>query len=248
VQGILVLLRALADLGFDLRALALAWARLLPTLVLLPAFGARVLPTAARTVLGLGLAVAIVPALSSSQHAITDAKPLAIAFALEVLRGLPPALATSAILWAAMMGGGLMDDLRGSQPGSSSVFSEASTPIGTLLGLFVCFSFLELGGAEQLVATLADGDGVAHAGSALVIAERAVARLGSACGMAVALATPIVAAVMVWEVGAALIVRAANPAHVQAALSSVRALVVLGALGLSLEGILSLLDAMLAVG
>ena len=55
---------AFAASGVDLAALGLAWARVIPTVMIVPAFGLRALPVPARAVLGLALAASIFPALA----------------------------------------------------------------------------------------------------------------------------------------------------------------------------------------
>jgi type III secretory pathway component EscT len=251
VQGVSFLLSALRDLGVDLMGLALAWARLLPTLVLVPAFGAKVLPRAAVTVLGLGLGLVLAPALAASLHggvpvgAAPGAVPIGAVFVLQlvlqVLAGLPLALSSAALLWAAMMAGGLIDDLRGAQGGAPQVFNETSTPLATLFGLFVAFAFLQLGGASHVLEGLVP-EPTHGLGFGAQILLPVVANLVSAIGVALALATPILVAVIVWEIAAALIARAATPAHVQSVVAPLRSLVLLGVLALSLEGIFALLQ------
>ena len=54
---------ALASASADFGAWLRAWARVTPTLVLVPAFGGAALPAATRAGLGFALAVAIAPAL-----------------------------------------------------------------------------------------------------------------------------------------------------------------------------------------
>jgi type III secretory pathway component EscT len=240
VQGVSVLLAALGEMGLDLMAFALAWARLLPTLVLVPAFGAKVLPRATVTVLGLGLGFALSPALAGALTPQAQAGPFVLALVYQVAAGLPVALSSAALLWAAMMAGGVIDDVRGVQSAAASPFAEVSTPIGTLFGLYACFSFLQLGGAEHVVSALLDVEPSA-AGLAPQLL-RAVGHLVAAIGIALALATPILVAVIVWEVAAALIARAATPAHVQAVVAPIRSLVLLSALALSLEGIFALMQ------
>src|SRR5450631_4214199 len=101
------------DAGVDLGALGLAWARVMPTVTLVPAFGLRALPAAARAVIGLGLAMCIFPAVTPL--AIEAHAPWALLVVGEVVRGLPIAITTAAVLWAATMVGGMLDSLRNAQ-------------------------------------------------------------------------------------------------------------------------------------
>ncbi|HEY5242203.1 MAG TPA: hypothetical protein VIJ22_12080, partial [Polyangiaceae bacterium] len=54
---------AFARSGVDLGALGLAWARAIPTVTLVPAFGLRALPAPGRSVMALAFAACIFPAL-----------------------------------------------------------------------------------------------------------------------------------------------------------------------------------------
>jgi type III secretory pathway component EscT len=232
-----VLLEALQAHGIDVLAWALAWARLLPTVLIVPAFGTRMLPASARAVLGLGLSFSLAPALAD--EVALGERGLVLAFAFELLRGLPFALSSAALLWAVMMAGGLIDDLRGNAGQPPAIFSEAPGPTGTLLGLFACVAFLQLGGGDRVLSALSEPAAAASAEPLLAAIRAAALHLVAALGVALGLAAPVLCAVVVWDVGSALIVRAANPAHLQSALSPVRALIVVWVLALSLEGLLT---------
>ncbi len=234
-----LMLEALSSRGVDLQAWVLAWARLLPTLTLVPAFGAKLLPAPARVVLALAMAVILMPTVASGTS--VGQQPLAWAFAREFLRGLPIALSAAGLLWAAMMAGGLVDDLRGASNAQATVFSDAPTPLSTLLGLYAAFAFLHLGGAERVVERL-----MAPVDPASPLLLSVALELAAAVGIAVSLAAPVLSAVIVWEVTSALITRAASPAHMQQTLVPVRALVALFALTFSLDGMLGLISRLLA--
>lgn len=230
---------ALTRAGVDLSALLLAWARVLPTVVLVPAFGGKLLPAPTRVVLGLAFAVILTPSISV---AIPDGGlALGVAFVVELLRGLPLALSTAALLWAAMMAGGLADDLRGGQAAPSGIFPDAPTPLATLLGLFASGAFLELGGAARVVGALSDPPDWERS-----LLLRVSSDLVSALGIAVSLAAPLLGAVIVWEVLSALVTRTAQPAHTQAMLSPLRSLLVLAVLAVSLESLFVLLTQLIS--
>ncbi len=239
LSPVTALLEALTARGVDLNLWALAWARLLPTLTLVPAFGARVLPAPARVVLALAMAVILMPAVASGVE--LGQRPLVLLFGLELLRGLPIALSVAALLWAAMMAGGLVDDLRGGNSAQSTIFPDAPTPVATLLGLYAAFSFLHLGGASRVIERLS-----AQAELTEPLLWRVAQELTAAVGIAVSLAAPVVSAVVVWEVTSALITRAASPAHMQQTLTPIRSLVALGALAFSLDGMLGLISRLLS--
>src|SRR5271170_3279792 len=89
---------AFARSGVDLAGLGLAWARAMPAVTLVPAFGLRALPAPARIVMGLALAASIYPALAPV--AAVTSEPWALQALLEVMKGLPVAIAAAVPLWA----------------------------------------------------------------------------------------------------------------------------------------------------
>src|SRR5690242_17341164 len=98
--------------GEDPVSWALGWARATPLLVIVPAFGLGGVAAPIRVALGVGIAGCIAPAL---RGVATDGVPLWFALVREASTTLPLALGTAAILWAAVMAGGLVDNLRGAQ-------------------------------------------------------------------------------------------------------------------------------------
>jgi flagellar biosynthetic protein FliR len=229
--------------GIDLVATGYAWARVSATVTLVPAFGLRALPSAARGALGVALALAIAPAVVVHHGALAAAGvtlPAAawpVLLLLEVLRGLPVALAAAIPLWGATMVGGVVDSLRGdSSQLTSPVIDGQTTSLGVLFSLLATSLFLAGGGAARVVAALAALDQEGAAGS---IAFSPLATIGAiahqlAAGlqMAVALAAPLLVAAVMVEVGGALIARAASPGQFQQILAPVRALALLGVLAL----------------
>jgi type III secretory pathway component EscT len=227
----------LREHGFALEPWALAWARVLPLVLIVPAFGARVLPGPSRVVLGVSLALCLVGPLS--QQSTIVGETFLVRFVLELLRGLPTALSVAALLWAAMMAGGLMDDLRGQQVAAAGVFSDAPTPLATLLGLYVAAAFIQLGGAAGAVEALA----AAPDPNPVLGAVRSIV---NSVQIAVALAAPVLTAVVVFEIAGALVARAASPAHIRPVLDPLRALLILVVLAFSLDGMLELMAGLLA--
>ena len=144
---------AFARSGVSLGALGLAWARAMPAVTLVPAFGLRALPVPARAVMGLAFAASIFPALAPS---VADTSvPWLILLSAEIARGLPVALAAAIPLWAATMAGGVADALRGSQetPTAPTVEGRA-TPMGVPLSLLASAIFLATGGPARVVRAL----------------------------------------------------------------------------------------------
>jgi len=210
----------------------LGWARALPVVILVPAFGLGALALPIRVVLSLSIAVCVAPGLSAVP---LDGVPLALAILREALRGVPVALATAATLWAAVMAGGLLDTLRGARDGVElPVLDEPSSPFGVLFGLLVALGFLEAGGAERLARAL--GEPRLHTTFAV-----AAERLADSVGVAVAVAAPLVAGAVLLEVGSALVACAASPAYVAPLLAPLRALGVLVVAWLALDRVVELL-------
>jgi type III secretion protein T len=223
--------------GVDLAALGLAWARVSPTVVLVPAFGLKALPTAARGVLGLMLAVSIVPALGAFAASRAH-EPWPLLVLEEVLRGLPIALAAAIPLWAATMAGGVVDALRGTSDTATVPTVEGKpTPLGVPLSLLASAIFLATGGPSRAVAALASPDLGPHP------VLNAARDLVSGISLAVAIGGPLLVAAIVLEVGAALIARAATPAQIHMLLAPLRSLGVLAVMAIVLERIAAVMAA-----
>ena len=222
------------DLGIDLPAWGLAWARTAPTVVLVPAFGLRAIPGPARAVLGLAIAASIAPAMVVEPNATM---PWALNAAYEALRGVPVALGAAAALWAASQAGGLVDNLRGGRESASLPNVEpGTTPTGALLAILIAIAFLEGGGASKVAGALIRVDqDLQHAYS------RAAVTLLSSVEIAIAVAAPVIAASIVLEVASALVSRAASPAYVQPLLAPLKSLAILGVFALVLERVVELL-------
>lgn len=223
-------------LGLDTLELgrwALAWARLTPLVVIVPAFGLRAVPGPMRVALALSLALAVAPTLRPA----LAAGPWAVRVAAEFARGLPVAITAAVTLWIAVMAGGLIDNLRGSQEASSLPNVEPdTTPTGALLTLLVAIAFLQGGGAAQAAAAVARAESVSMGGLLNLVAT-----LASGVGIAVAVATPLVMVAIVVEVANALLARAASPAFLMPTLAPLRTLAVLGATALVLDRIVEYL-------
>ena len=218
--------------GGDVRPWAIGWARALPVVVAVPAFGLGGVAAPVRVVLSLGLAACVAPAL----HALPpEAAPLWFVIAREAALGVPLALATAASLWAAVMAGGVVDSLRGARDSADlPVLGEPASPFGVLFGLLVAIGFLEAGGAERLARAL--GQPRLHTTFAV-----AAERLADSVGISVAVAAPLVVGAVLIEMGSAFVARAASPAYVAPMLAPLRALGVLFVISLVLDRIVGLL-------
>jgi type III secretory pathway component EscT len=225
---------AFARSGVDLPALGLAWARAMPAVTLVPAFGLRALPVPARGLMALAFAASIFPALAPV--AAASHEPWWMQALAEVARGLPVAVAAAVPLWAATMAGGVADALRGSQetPAVPTVEGRA-TPLGVALSLLASAIFLATGGPARVVRALALHPVGPH--PLLAAADDIVGGIA----LAVALGGPLLAAAVVIEIAAALVARAASPAQVHALLAPLRALGTLAVMAVVLERIASAL-------
>jgi type III secretory pathway component EscT len=230
---------SLARSGLDLGALGLAWARAMPAVTLVPAFGLRALPAPARMVMGLAFAASVFPALSPEAAATSTAAmhwPWPLLLITEAARGLPVALAAAVPLWAATMAGGVVDALRGSQETVSVPTVEGrATPLGVPLSLLACAMFLGTGGPARVAAALA----LQPLRPYPLLA--AVDDLVAGVVLAVALGGPLLAAAVVIEIAAALVARSASPAQVHALLAPLRALLTLAVMALVLERLAAVL-------
>lgn len=215
----------------DLQGLGLAWARLAPTLAIVPAFGLKALPASARGIVGVSLAAGIYPALVPIVTTNRPATPWFVLALEELVLGIPIALAAAIPLWAATMAGGLVDSLRGTQDGAGLAVVEGNraSPLAILLSLLASIVFLATGGPARTTAALARGAIGEH--PLLAISDALVAGVG----LAVAIGAPLLAAAVVLEIAFALVARAASPAQIHALLAPLRALGLLAIVAVVLE-------------
>jgi type III secretory pathway component EscT len=232
------LLEALARLveggGLDLAAWGLAFARVMPILVIVPAFGLRALSAPVRASAALVLSAVIVPAIRPSSG-VASGWPLLLLF--EVARGTLVAVAAALPLWSATMAGGIVDALRGAQDQVDAPTVEGRpSPLGAVFALLAAAIFLGTGGPARLVGILVSPPPSLESGLA-----RAAANLASGIGLAVALAAPLLAASLILELAGALVARAASPAHLSALLAPVRSLALLALTAIFLDRMAALL-------
>jgi type III secretory pathway component EscT len=227
-------LRAWTGPNVDLGSLGLAWARAMPVVLLVPAFGLRALPRPAQALMGLGLAACIAPVLGHGP-AFASNRWLVEAVT-EVMRGLPVALAAAIPLWAATTAGGVADAIRAAQDTVNAPTVEGrATPLGVPLSLLACAIFLATGGPAR----------IAHALAFHPLGEHpllaAVGNLVDGIGLAVAIGVPLLAAGVVADIAAALVARAASPAQVHALLAPLRALGMLAVMGIVFDRLAAVL-------
>ena len=221
---------AFRDAGVDLGALGLAWARVTPAVAIVPAFGLRALPAPARGVIALALAACIYPSVTPIETTVHAPWPLLLVG--EVLRGVPIAIAAAAVLWAATMVGGMLDNLRGAQDSMQvPVIEGRTTPMAIPFTLLAGTIFLTTGGPARVARALATAPIPAYP------VLGAVNDLAGSVALAVSIGAPLLVASLVIEVTGAVIARASSPAQIHALLAPLRAMGLLVVCGIVLDRI-----------
>ncbi len=222
---------ALDASGVDVAALGLAWARVAPSVALVPALGLRALPGPARAVLGLLLAAVVAPSIAPVRHE----GPWLVPLLGEVARGVPLALAAAVPLWVATMAGGVGDAARGAGEGASIAGVDGRTgPLGGLFGLLAAAGFVGSGGPARVASAAVE---LSSSPLAATAALRVVGALSSGVSLAVALAAPLLLAAFVVDVALGLAARVAAPVQLQATIAPLRALALLVATAFVLDRI-----------
>jgi type III secretory pathway component EscT len=224
--------------GVNLAAFAIAWARAVPTVIMVPAFGLRALPWPLRAILGGSIAIAIFPALNPLADSRAHEPWIALVVE-EFLRGIPIALATAVPLWAATMAGGAIDTMRGAENAiDAPTVEEGSTQLGVFFSLLASSIFLATGGPARVANSLITAEFPDHP----LIA--AVHDLTQGIAASVAIAAPILAATILIDVGLSITNRATSPVSANAITLPARSLGIVVMLALVLERIARVLAVM----
>jgi type III secretory pathway component EscT len=222
--------RELAAAGIDPIRWVIAWARLIPSLVLIPAFGMHAFPLTLRLAFAFVLGASVAPGLTGLLPLATDPAPLLVTLGSELARGVPVAATVAASVWGATMTGALIDELRGGASSKSALAGGETTPFGVLLSLAVGVAFFQLGGPTRLA------DALATARPWHEQDLRAVAlSLARGTQFAVALAGPLLALAPFLELVHALAARASHPIALGSVLGPLKTLLLLVASALLLE-------------
>jgi len=212
--------------------LARGFFRLLPTALLVPAFGLRGTPLQVRASMALVLAFAVAPALA---EAPPEPGGLLVTWAVDLLRGLPLALAAAVPLWAAAMAGGLFDELKGAREDVKLAPLEgAHSPSSVLLSLLAGSFFFAAGGPAAIAKAIVRADLTED------VVTRTVATLAAGSTVALVVAGPLVAAAIVATTASAIVVRAPFSAA-RGAAPSLRAAAMLAFFAVALERVATLL-------
>lgn len=229
-QGLAALSAAWSE---QLTALGVAWLRVLPLVLLVPAFGLSALPFAARVVFAAALGLGAAPALVGVAHPGEPSLELAVR---ELLLGTPFALGTATLLWAATMAGDFFAEVNGSsEPTLFATVPGPSSAYGTLLSLLASLAFLELGGPGRAVKALA-ALGVAHTDLRQLL-TLVVQQVGDAIDLAVMIALPLVGVALAVQVAWALWLRLAQPLALAGLLPALRSLAVLAVFALLFQSL-----------
>lgn len=253
-----------AALPTMLVALGLGAARAIPIAWLVPAFGGRSLPVAAR--LGVGLLLAtlgwpyLLPAAAAPSLEQLGALGWFLLIARELLIGATVGWVVALAFLAAQAAGGLADGARGAAfaDAPSPLSGAAGSPLGTLYWLLAALIFLELGGLGRIASALARsyqavpiGAGLGAAGGA----TSARAGMGAAVELivtasarliesAVGLAAPVIVALLLTDLALAVVARLTPAVPLHFTVLPLRALLGVGVVLLGLGA----LDAALVAG
>lgn len=221
--------------GVSVEAMGVAWARALPTVVIVPAFGLRAVPAPARMMMAFALAVAIGPSIGVP---VPEGQSWMEALVRALISGLPVALSAAVPLWIATMAGGVIDSVRGANSTLDvPVVEGRPTLMGVPLALLASLAFLTTGGPARVAGALARNASLVDWSLA-----RAATELASGIEIAVAVAAPVLAASVVVEVAAALMARAASPAPLYEMLAPLRSFAVLAVAAMALDRMAALVS------
>ncbi len=212
--------------------LARGFFRLLPTVLVVPAFGLRGVPVQVRASMALVLAFGVAPAIS-----LQNPEPggVVVTLFVDVLRGLPLALASALPLFAGAMAGGLFDELRGPLVDVKlAPTPDAHSPAAVLLSLLGGCFFFAAGGPSTLARA------VVRADLSEGIVTRTVATLAAGASIALIIAGPLLGAAILSTAAGAIVSRAPFAAA-RGIVPSLRAGAMLAFFAVALERVATLL-------
>ena len=203
--------------------LVLGCARVVPVAVMLPPFGGRHVSRRLRLALGALVALLGWPQLSAVYDGagLNGASPLVwiLVFGREIAVGIAVGFVASLAFQAALAAGQLGDILRGANAPAvlaPSTSGDTDSPLGTLYLLLAIVVFMEIGGLSRVIAALMNSYaavplGIGHASVAGMQNAALVVALASAKLMvsALALAAPLLVALLLADVGLAAVARVA---------------------------------------
>ena len=216
-------------------------ARLVPIVVIVPWLSPVSVPLVVRLGLVVGLVVALLP--SALAAGVPAGVPMALVALREGLVGLTFSLAAAAPLVALQWGGELVDTWRGAAFPERTDVRLPSRPLGSLFS-FLAVALFWLLGAHR-VALLAFADGL-HAApfdrtvaSSASVAWGAARIVADALAFAVAVAGPVLAALVIYDLAWGLAARAAGLFPATLVSMPLRALVAIVAVLLGLSFVMN---------
>ena len=231
-------------------------ARLGPLIWLAPFIGGRLVPPLVKTTLALLLAGVLYPQVAGQLDALIASGPVAVAAAVakESVIGLALGFIVGLVFWAAQAAGWLVDAARGANLAEAMVpqQGERSSPLGSLYFQLAVVLFIALGGHRLFIAAMARSyealplHRFPDASGWLGLARLCIRLSGDLVLVALSLAAPVVAAVLVTDLALGWVNRFAPQINVFFLAMPLKALlgiavVVLG-LSLLLGGLPPLMD------
>jgi len=202
----------------------LVMARLMPIVLLVPFLGGKAAPSQVKIGLALVLTVLVYPSVWVVAPALPDSAPVIGALVVkEVAVGLMLGFVTALIFHAVRMAGRLVDTTRGETKGMSMVPQTRvqASPIGSFLVQLFIVVFMVTGGHRLFFAALTRSFERIPPYEVLAVGDRApslafgVARLATdAIEIAVLLAFPVIAAILLTNIFLALVSKAAPQINV----------------------------------
>lgn len=202
--------QALREAGIDAGALAVAWARFIPVVLIVPAFGMAGLGGGLRWAIALLVGASLCPVSLGSLRAAPQDSALARALLESLASGTFVAFAAAAPLWAATMAGSLFDSAWRLSPERPGAFS-------TLLTLLSTAIFFATGAPARIA-------GAVTAPSPPGILDAAVLQVMHGIDIAVAIGAPILFASLAIDTITVAVTRAAGPSWAGAVSLPIRAL------------------------
>ena len=231
--------RMLDDAGVDIESLGFGWARAMPLIAIVPAFGLRAHPIPLRIAMALCLGACIAPSL----HSEASQGPWLWGLASSLARGVPIAMAAAIPMWAATMTGGVIDSLRGSNDTwLTPVVEGRPSMMGVPLSLLASLMFLASGAPAYVVGALAEQPPM------LPLLARVAMVIASGIRIATLVAGPAIAASVVFEMASSLVARVSHPTQINATLAPLRSLAILAVVGYTLSMITTVMSNLIARG
>ena len=234
-----------AEIKESLALVAVGAARTIPIAWSIPAFGGPALPGQIRIVIGIGLALLCLPALTGNPPT-SDAVLWVLLVAREIMVGVVMGFVCACMFRAAEAAGQFTDVLRGANLADvlSPTGAGRSSPLGALMLLLAVVVFFEIGGPGQVTSALVrsyeaiplggPGQLVGRSHAMAIMAIVASAKLIES---AIGLCAPAIVALLLADLVLGIVGRAVPQIPLYFVGMPLKALLGVGALLLSLAGL-----------